>query len=134
MKDDDSGEQLIQRKDDTPEALAKRLKGYHKQTEPILAQVSKDDASCLHEIDGTKSIEKIWRALESCLLKDGWAERCLSPIAKEGKSQTRKIVIIFGPPGAGKGTHAKRIVSDFRIAHLSTGDMLRGAVAAGTTI
>ena len=71
MKDDESGEQLTQRKDDTPEALAKRLKGYHNQTKPILAQVSKDDASCLHEIDGTKSIEEIWRALESCLLKSG---------------------------------------------------------------
>ena len=42
------------------------------------------------------------------------------------KSSCRHIVIIMGPPGAGKGTHAQRIVSDFQLAHLSTGDMLRG--------
>ena len=46
----------------------------------------------------------------------------------KGKSSCRAIVIIMGPPGAGKGTHAKRIISDFQIAHLSTGDMLRGGV------
>ena len=42
------------------------------------------------------------------------------------KNSCRHIVIIMGPPGAGKGTHAQRIVSDFQLAHLSTGDMLRG--------
>ena len=59
MKDDDSGEQLIQRKDDTPEALGKRLKNYHSLTDPILSKVSKDDAVDFHEIDGTKTIDKI---------------------------------------------------------------------------
>ena len=47
------------------------------------------------------------------------------------KQLRRHVVIIMGPPGAGKGTHAKRIVSDFRIAHLSTGDMLRGYLPLG---
>jgi len=45
--------------------------------------------------------------------------------------QWRKIVIIFGPPGAGKGTHAPKIVDEWKIPQLSTGDMLREAVANG---
>jgi len=44
------------------------------------------------------------------------------------------IGIIFGPPGSGKGTQAARIEKEFRLKHLSTGDILRAEVASGSPI
>ena len=43
-------------------------------------------------------------------------------------------IALFGPPGAGKGTQAKKIVEKYNLAHLSTGDMIRKEIAEGTEL
>jgi len=42
--------------------------------------------------------------------------------------------LIFGPPGSGKGTQSVRLAEKFNLMHLSTGDMLRAEIAAGTEL
>ncbi len=42
--------------------------------------------------------------------------------------------LIFGPPGSGKGTQSVRLAEKFNLMHLSTGDMLRAEIAAGTDL
>jgi adenylate kinase len=51
-----------------------------------------------------------------------------------GKGGKRVKLIFIGPPGSGKGTQAKRLAATHGVPHISTGDMLREAIADGTEL
>jgi len=119
MKDDLTHEPLMRRTDDTEEVLKKRLEKYHCDggTVPILTYYR--SAGIVRQVDASQSREDVWLSLEDLIM----------PFVA-----SRKIMIIFGPPGGGKGTHGPKIASLLAIPQLSTGDMLRAAVAAGTAV
>lgn len=43
-------------------------------------------------------------------------------------------IVLFGPPGAGKGTQSEKLIAKYQLVHLSTGDILRSEIAAGTQL
>jgi len=53
---------------------------------------------------------------------------------KRPPEELNRAVILLGPPGAGKGTQAKKLAARYAVPHLSTGDMLREHVANGTEL
>lgn len=43
-------------------------------------------------------------------------------------------IVLFGPPGAGKGTQSQKLIDKYNLIHLSTGDLLRSEIAAGSEL
>lgn len=43
-------------------------------------------------------------------------------------------IVLFGPPGAGKGTQSEKLIEAYQLVHLSTGDILRSEIKAGTEL
>merc|ERR1712048_1449101 len=128
MKDDITGEPLMQRADDKPDALVKRLKSYHDETEPILDRY-KDVAKILN---ANQDLDKVRQDVES-VIDDLSGSPAMMTISAQPESK-KNVMIMVGPPGAGKGTHGPRIEERLSAPSLSTGDMLRDAVAKQTEV
>ena len=65
MLDDETSEPLMQRADDTEEALTKRLQGYHEQTVPILAHYA--PAGVVSKVDANVKPDQVWESIEKVL-------------------------------------------------------------------
>ena len=66
--DDDTGEPLIQREDDKPETVLKRLNVYHEQTKPLsdfYVKQSEDTGLIYINVDGSKSVDEVFRSISS---------------------------------------------------------------------
>ena len=76
MMDDETGEPLMQRADDTAEALTKRLEGYHNMTVPILEHYK--PMRVVNEVDANKAIDAIWTDIEQ-VIKPGETLALIKP-------------------------------------------------------
>jgi len=69
MKDDETGEALMQRPDDTASALVKRLQGYHGDTVPILEHYKPD--GIVKTVNANQTMDKVWGGVFEALKRDG---------------------------------------------------------------
>merc|ERR1719329_346589 len=67
MKDDETGEALMQRPDDTKDALPKRLEAYHNDTEPILGHYASSAACAVSRVNANQSMSAVWSEVASAL-------------------------------------------------------------------
>lgn len=80
------------------------------------------------------SADRGWQLSRGGAVFGGAAGYFLAQMTAKEAEQWRNIMILTGPPGAGKGSQAPKIVDALNIPQLSTGDMLRAAVAAKTPV
>ena len=69
--------------------------------------------------------------LTQSILRQSASVRSTAPAST---SFTMLNIVLFGPPGAGKGTQSQKLIAAYGLTHLSTGDLLRSQIKAGTEL
>jgi len=111
------------RVDDNAETIKKRLVTFHSATQPVVKAYAKKGK--LAEIHAEGKKEDIF--YDACRA----AEMALNPALD---MTNKRIIFVCGGPGSGKGTQCERIVAKYGFTHLSSGDLLREAVASGSLL
>ncbi|MDR2836401.1 MAG: adenylate kinase [Bacteroidales bacterium] len=106
------------RSDDKIDIIENRLNEYDNKTVPVIDFFKEQKK--FYSIDGTGEIEEVFSRLTTTI------ESILS--------QTLLNVVFIGPPGAGKGTQAKKIAEKFDLMYVSTGELIRKEIANKTEI
>lgn len=110
--------ELENRADDKQDIIEYRFKEYEEKTVPVI-QFYKEQNKYM-PIDGIGTIEEVFDRLGAAV------EKALS--------QTWLNIVFFGPPGAGKGTQAKRLAQELNLVYISTGTMIREEILRETEI
>jgi len=129
---------LVQRSDDTAEKIVVRYKEFQSHIDSVKS--SFEDKMIL--VDGTASQNEVKTSIRFALESVIEEKSAQLELSKETKSLVSPIlpdlsplkIIIAGAPASGKGTQCEVITSKFGVVHLSTGDILRAAVKAGTAV
>ncbi|KAI8612628.1 adenylate kinase-domain-containing protein [Chytriomyces sp. MP71] len=106
------------RADDTIETIRKRFKTFQDESMPVVHYFR----SRLLSVDSTRSVDQVYSDVKFSLLSD----HILQP--------DPKLIFVLGGPGSGKGTQCARLAAEFKLRHLSTGDLLRLEVEKGSDI
>mmetsp|Transcript_8209 Transcript_8209/g.23570 ORF Transcript_8209/g.23570 Transcript_8209/m.23570 type:complete len:1068 (-) Transcript_8209:65-3268(-) len=106
------------RADDNAETIKKRFKTFIEQSVPVVDEYKARGLA--HKISAVPPPKEVYQKVKEVLLN------ITGPLGDAA------IIFMFGGPGAGKGTQCARICKEFGYTHLSTGDIMRAEVAAGT--
>ena len=104
-------------------------------TVPSLTRVSSQECHHLQR-DPSVLVLNASRSRQKVASRTKWAETrgCAGGSSDDTGGSSAPRLIIAGAPASGKGTQCELIKDKFGVVHLSTGDMLRAAVAAGTDV
>ncbi|ALO13697.1 adenylate kinase [Salinivirga cyanobacteriivorans] len=106
------------RKDDNEEVIQNRLREYDQKTIPVASFYK--DKHIYYGIEGRGSVDDVFQRLDDAIkrsLEDRWVN-----------------IILFGYPGAGKGTQAKKVAEQYNLHYISTGKILRQEIRDNTDI
>ncbi len=104
------------RSDDKAEVIEIRLHEYEEKTVPVAEFYSHKEK--FFPIDGVGKIDDVFNRLTTVVeknLENVWLN-----------------IVLFGPPGAGKGTQAKKLAEKFNLIYISTGELMRREIECGT--